>query len=224
MPKVLLVEDDADFLNRVQEWLSLEKFTVETTSDGSDALERLKTYEYDIIVLDWNLPGMSGVDILNCYRSFGGKTPVLMLTGRNTVSEKTTGLDAGADDYLTKPFDLLELSARLRALLRRPHIVQASVLSAGDIELDTVSRTLRVAGQSVTLLPLEYSLLEFFMRHPNQVFSHTALVDRVWKAESTATAEAVRTCVMALRKKIASPGRTSMIKTVHGTGYRFEAD
>lgn len=224
MPKVLIVEDDADFLSRLQEWLSLEKFIVESTGDGSDALDRLKTYQYDVIVLDWNLPGMSGVDVLDAFRKNGGKTPVLMLTGRNTVKEKTTGLDAGADDYLTKPFDLLELSARLRALLRRPHIVQSDVLKNGEIELDTVSRAVKVAGRSVTLLPLEYALLEFLMRHPNQVFSHTALVDRVWKAESTATSEAVRTLVMALRKKIASPGRTSVIKTVHGMGYRFEGE
>ncbi len=224
MPKVLIVEDDADFLSRLQEWLSLEKFIVESTCDGSDALDRLKTYQYDVIVLDWNLPGMSGVDVLDAFRKNGGKTPVLMLTGRNTVKEKTTGLDAGADDYLTKPFDLLELSARLRALLRRPHIVQSDVLKNGEIELDTVSRAVKVAGRSVTLLPLEYALLEFLMRHPNQVFSHTALVDRVWKAESTATSEAVRTLVMALRKKIASPGRTSVIKTVHGMGYRLEGE
>lgn len=223
MPKVLIVEDDPDFLSRLNDWLILEKFMVESTGDGSDALERLKSYEYDVIVLDWNLPGMSGVDVLNAYRSHGGKTPVLMLTGRNTIKEKTTGLDAGADDYLTKPFDLLELSARLRALLRRPHVVQAEVIEAAGIELNTVSRTAKVGGEPVTLLPLEYTLLEFLMRHPNQVFSHTALVDRVWKAESTATAEAVRTCVMALRKKISSPGRTSVIKTVHGMGYKFES-
>lgn len=164
---------------------------------------------------------MSGVELVQKFRASGGKTPILMLTGRNSVPEKTEGLDAGADDYLTKPFDLNELSARLRALLRRPPEVAATVLKAGDLVLDPTSHEVLLCDKPVSLLPLEFSLLEFFMRHPNHVFSHNALVERVWKSESNATAEAVRTCVMALRKKITEKGKQSMIRTVHGTGYKF---
>ncbi len=170
------------------------------------------------------MPFVSGVELIHQFRSSGGKTPILMLTGRNSVPEKTEGLDAGADDYLTKPFDLNELSARLRALLRRPPEVNANVLKSSDLVLNPSTREVTLGDSPINLLPLEYSLLEFFMRHPNHVFSHNALVERVWKSESNATAEAVRTCVMALRKKITIAGKQSMIRTVHGTGYKFASE
>jgi DNA-binding response OmpR family regulator len=219
--KILLVEDDSDFLDRIEEWLKHERYSVDAVADGKAALEKLTFYQYDAVVLDWNLPYVSGVELVQQFRASGGKTPILMLTGRNSVPEKTEGLDAGADDYLTKPFDLNELSARLRALLRRPQEVRANVLKASDLVLNPTTREVTLNDKPISLLPLEYSLLEFFMRHPNHVFSHNVLVERVWKSESNATAEAVRTCVMALRKKISTTGKQSMIRTVHGTGYKF---
>jgi DNA-binding response OmpR family regulator len=129
--------------------------------------------------------------------------------------------DAGADDYLTKPFELIELGARIRALLRRPPEVKSSMLVAGKVVLNTVSQEVVVDGKAVLLLPLEYSLLEFLLRNQNRVFSHSELVDKVWKSDSIATAEAVRTCVMTLRKKILVAGER--IKTIHGVGYKLEA-
>lgn len=222
MTKVLLAEDDPDILNNVSDWLKSEKYTVDAVKTGSDALEHLKFYEYDLIILDWNMPGVTGVNVCSQYRASGGKTPILMLTGRDKVLEKAEGLDAGADDYLTKPFDMIELSARLRALLRRPKNVQESLIRFGHVELNTVAREVTVDGKQVVLLPLEYALLEFFMRYPNQVFSHSALVERVWKSDSVATAESVRTYVMSLRKKITVSGQPSMIKTVHGLGYKLQ--
>lgn len=224
VPKALIVEDDADALDRLEQWLKHERYTVEGVKDGNEALDRLRLCKYDVIVLDWNLPHISGVELCKQFRSLGGVTPILMLTGRSAVNEKATGLDAGADDYLTKPFDLVELSARLRALLRRSSVTpQNTVLSAGPVLLDCAAHSVTVDGKAISLLPLEFSLLEFLMRHPGQIFSHTALVDHVWKAESSATSEAVRTCVMTLRKKIAVAGQPSVIKTVHGVGYKLES-
>lgn len=224
MAKALIVEDDPDFLDRLEQWLKHERYTVEAVKTGGEALDRLRLCKYDVIVLDWNLPEVSGVELCKQFRALGGTTPILMLTGRNTTVEKATGLDAGADDYLTKPFDLMELSARLRALLRRSSLsTRENTLIAGAITLDTISHEVTVDGSSVSLLPLEYSLLEFLMRHPGQIFSHTALVDHVWKSESSATAEAVRTCVMTLRKKVSKAGAPSVIKTVHGVGYKLES-
>jgi len=221
--KVLVAEDNLDFLEQIVGWLKSEGYTVESVTTGTSALERLKFYEYDVVILDWNMPGMTGLEICTEFRENGGITPILMLTGRDTTRDKTQGLDAGADDYLTKPFDLLELSARLRSLQRRPKLVQGAVLRAGALELNTVAREATInSAQRIVLLPLEYALLEFLMRHPNEVFSHTVLVDRVWKSESNSTAEAVRTCVMSLRKKIAVDGVPSIIKTVHGLGYKLE--
>lgn len=219
---MLLAEDDPDILNNVSDWLRSEKYTVDAVKTGSDALEHLKFYQYDVIILDWNMPGITGVSVCSQYRASGGKTPILMLTGRDKVLEKAEGLDAGADDYLTKPFDVIELSARLRALLRRPKNVQENSIRFGQIQINTVAREVTVADKPVVLLPLEYALLEFLMRYPNQVFSHSALVERVWKSDSVATAESVRTYVMSLRKKIAVPGQPSIIKTVHGLGYKLQ--
>lgn len=222
MSKLLLVEDDADFLDRLEEYLKTERYTVDSATTGTDGLEKLRFYQYDLVVLDWNLPGISGVDLLKQFRDMGGVTPVLMLTGRDQIADKTIGLDSGADDYLTKPFSLLELSARIRALLRRPQNVQKNTLSAGALELDTISREVFVSGKKIELLPLEYGVLEFLLRHPNQVFSHSQLVERVWKSESNATAEAVRTLITALRKKISVNDKGSIIKTVHGLGYKLD--
>lgn len=223
MSKLLLVEDDADFLNRLEEYLKSQRYTVDSAVTGDDGLEKLKFFQYDVVILDWNLPGISGVDLLKEFRSMGGKTPVLMLTGRDQVTDKALGLDSGADDYLTKPFSLLELAARIRALLRRPQSLPQTSLVAGDIELDTVSRSVFIDGKKVELLPLEFGVLEFLMRHPNRVVSHNELVARVWKSDSNATAEAVRTLMVALRKKIGSSGKQSSIKTVHGLGYKLDS-
>jgi len=220
--KVLVAEDDPDILSNVLDFLKSEKYTVDSVKTGSDALEHLKFYEYDVVILDWNMPGITGVNVCAQYRAAGGKTPILMLTGRDKVVEKAEGLDAGADDYLTKPFDMIELSARLRALLRRPKNVQENLLKFGPVAMNTVAREVTVSGNAIVLLPLEYALLEFLMRYPNQVFSHSVLVERVWKSESIATAESVRTCVMSLRKKITVPGQPSIVKTVHGLGYKLQ--
>lgn len=219
MAKVLIVEDDKQLSALVVDWLTGEKYTTEAVFKGTDGLERLKFYKYDVVILDWDLPGLSGVEVCRQFRDEGGTTPILMLTGKKEITEKAEGLDSGADDYLTKPFDVIELSARLRALLRRTNNVTKTVLTAGNLTLDPTSRKVTVCGNEVDLQPKEYSLLEFLLRHPNQPFNAEAIMDRVWTASSDAAPDTVRLHVMRLRNKIDEEGKESIIRTIHRVGY-----
>lgn len=219
MAKILLVEDDKDLVGMVRSMLQAEHHTVEALSDGREAAQHLRIYPYDIIVLDWELPGATGIEILKQFRSGGGKTPIIMLTGRDKIDDKELGLEVGADDYLTKPFAMRELSARIKALLRRSPQVTENILAAGDIELDPAKYRVTRKGNPVQLLPKEFAVLEFLLRHPNQVFTADALLERVWKSDSEATAEALRTTMKRLRKKIENEDGAQLIRTVHGVGY-----
>lgn len=224
MAKILIVEDDLGLSKMIRDWLVFEKHQVEEVADGTEALERLRFYEYDLVILDWMLPGTSGVQILREFRNSRGSTPVLMLTGKDAVVDKETGLDAGADDYLTKPFHMKELSARTRALLRRPRDIVTDAIKIGDLVLDRGKHKILKNNVEVKLLPKEFALVDFFMRHPNQVFSVDALLNRVWESESDATADAVTTCIKRIRKKLDSEGKPSIIRTVHGVGYRMDTE
>ncbi len=219
MAKVLIVEDDKQLSALIVDWLNGEKYATEAVYKGTDGLERLQFYKYDVVILDWDLPGMAGVEVCQRFRDEGGTTPILMLTGKKEITEKAEGLDSGADDYLTKPFDVVELSARLRALLRRSGSVNKTVLTAGNLSLDPVSRKVTLNEKEVDLQPKEYSLLEFLMRHPNQPFNAEAIMDRVWTASSDAAPDTVRLHVMRLRNKIDEEGRESIIRTIHRVGY-----
>ena len=222
MAKILVIEDDLGLSRMVKDWLTFEHHMVETADNGKDGLEKLQYYQYDVIVLDWELPEMTGIEICRQFRSAGGKTPVLMLTGKGTIVDKETGFDAGADDYLTKPFHMKELSVRLRALLRRVGgNLTGDELRYRDIVIEPANHRATRTGKDLQLLPKEFALLEFLMRHPSQVFSAEALLSRVWSSDSDATIDAVSTCVKRLRKKVDVEGETSVIKTVHGVGYRL---
>ena len=223
MAKILIIEDEPDLSDPVRAYLEHEHHLVEVVSDGQEALERLRFYKYDVIVLDWILPGMSGLDVCKAFRAAGGITPILMLTSRKQTQEKIAGLDAGADDYLTKPFDIPEVSARVRALLRRPTHVNATTLTARNVIMQPGSFKVTRDGSDVQLLPKEFALLEFFMRHPGQVFSAEALLDRVWSSESEASPETIRTYIKRLRQKVDTDGQPSLISTVHGVGYKLDA-
>jgi DNA-binding response OmpR family regulator len=188
---------------------------------GGEGRDRLLYYEYDLVILDWELPQLSGVEILKEMRSRGGSIPVLMLTGRSALNEKELGLDSGADDYLTKPFAMKELLARIRALLRRLPGYSGTQLAAGDLVLDTALHKLTRHGEEIKLLPKELSLLEFFMRHKGQVFTAEAVLNRVWSSESEASPDSFRTCLKRLRQKIDRDGSESVIEYVHGLGYRM---
>ena len=218
MAKVLIVEDDLDLAHTVERYLKGQGFSVDMVHDGAEVSSYLISYPYDLILLDWQLPGMAGVDILRELRSRGLTTPVIMATGMNRIDDKERGLEIGADDYITKPYDMRELLARLRALLRRSQgQVASSGLMVGHIALDAKSRRATVSGASVDLLPKEFQLLHFLLLHPDQVFSPDALLDRVWPSESDATAEAIRSTYKRLRKKVDPDGL--VLKTVYGVGY-----
>jgi DNA-binding response OmpR family regulator len=223
MAKILIVEDDDDFATTLIDGLTLERHTVERASTGTEGAEILRVAEYDVIVLDWNLPGMDGIDVLKSFRAGGGKTPVLMLTGKGAISDKAQGLDTGADDYLTKPFDMRELVARVRALLRRREVVSTNTLQVRDIVLDPVKHRVTKGGESVHILPRDFALLEFFMRHPDEVFPADTLLARVWQFESEASAEGLRAAIRRIRKALDGDEdlSKSIIENISRVGYRL---
>ncbi|HEY9789419.1 MAG TPA: response regulator transcription factor [Candidatus Obscuribacterales bacterium] len=223
MSKILIVEDEEDLAVQVCDWLTREHHTVEHVANGTEAVDHLAVSKYDVIILDWLLPGLDGIQVCRKYRSMGGKTPILMLTAKSTVEDKEIGLDSGADDYLAKPFHLKELSARVRALVRRTSTSSTTILEAGSIVLDPVARTVTKNGAAIHLERKEFNLLEFLMRNANKTFSAEALLDRVWESGSLASPDAIRTYIKSLRKKIDNPGEQSMITTVHGVGYKLES-
>lgn len=222
MAKILVVEDDAQLAEVVSQTLSFENHTVECASDGKEGLHLMQVYDYDLVILDWNLPEMQGIEVCTKYRAAGGEALILMLTGNAQVSEKEAGLDAGADDYLTKPFNTKELHARIRALLRRAGTKLASnVLKVRDITLDPTTYRVTRGEAEIRLVPKEFALLEFLMRHPNRVYSPEALLSHVWRAEEETSSDIIRTHIKNLRKKLDVSDGPSMIETVHGVGYKI---
>ncbi len=222
MPKVLLVDDDSRLRMNISDWLEHQRFDVEEAKDGMEAKEKLSTYSYDLVVLDWNLPDTEGIEICRWFRNRGGTTPILMLTGKDLITDKVDSFDAGVDDYLTKPFELLELTARLNALLRRGGLVAPSrVLSQGGLIIDPVAHSAKVDGKEVQLTPKEFDILEFLLRHPDQVFSADALLDRLWKSDAEVSPDTVRVYIKRLREKLDKHGRGGLLKNVHGVGYKL---
>jgi len=223
MAKLLIVEDNLPLAANVRQWMELEGHTLDTAATGTEALDRLHAFEYDAIILDWDLPEVSGLEVLRQYRDRSGNSPVLMLTGKNAVDEKALALDAGADDYLTKPFHPKELEARMRALLRRPAQVKGKSLSVRNIALDLNTLKVTRDGQEVVLQRLEFALLAFFLNHPQEVFSTEALLRRVWDSDADVSIDAIYQCIKKIRKKLDTPGQSSILRTVHGVGYRLDA-
>ncbi len=221
MAKILLVEDDLLSSKLVKDWLERQRYQIETAFDGEQAILFLKSYVYDLVILDWELPKQSGLEVLKQFRDRGSDTPVLFLTGLSATSNKESGLDTGADDYLCKPVDLKELSARVRALLRRSQSRPSNELRCGDLTLDRNAGTITKGDKPLSLTPIEFALLEFFMTHANQLLSNDYLLDHVWKSDTAFTGTAVRTSVVRLRRKIDDEGKPSKIENVHGFGYRF---
>ena len=223
MSKILVVEDDLAVGTTLCDLLEMEKFVVESVSTGTEGMARIQLYSYDLLILDWGLPGITGLQICEKYRKDGGKAPILFLTGRDDVADKKTGLDTGADDYLTKPFNPKELIARVRALLRRFPAQENKELKYGGLSLCPSTFKLQIAGKDVELLAREFSLLEFLMKQPDEVFSAEVLIERVWPANSDGTPQALRTCIKRLRKKIEIEGSGCAIASVYGVGYKLQA-
>jgi len=222
MAKILLVEDEIDLAELVGNWLRKEQHIVEIATHGDDALLRLRINRYDLLMLDVMLPGTNGFDICQQFRRSLGQTPVMILTAKNSARDKALGLDLGADDYVTKPFDLLELAARVRALLRRG-VSAGDRYSIGDVVVELGKRRVLKSGVEVKLLPQEYRLLEFFVRHSQHFFSPEELLQSVWESDTNAMVDTVRGHIQRLRKKLDSKGSESIIATVYGLGYKVEA-
>lgn len=221
MAKILIVEDDVSFGQGLVDWLEFEKNEVTWRTDGVAGLEELKGgHDFDIIILDIEMPKMNGLEVCKRYRDGGGTTPILMLTGKNALTDKVNGLDCGADDYLTKPFHPRELSARLKAVARRPSGMLPTILSAGNISLNTQSCQVLKEGQEVKLQRMEYAVLEFLMKNAGKVYSPNDLLNAVWTAESDRSPETIRTCIKKIRDKIDVAGKESVIQNVHGVGYK----
>ena len=224
MAKILLIEDDSRLVKSLVDWLETDGHIVETVGDGKDAIQMLEAYSFDLIVLDWALPGVSGVDVLKSFREHGGITPVIFLTGQRDLHSKKSGLDSGADDYLTKPFEVEELSARIRSLLRRPAGLLPTTLTSGNVTIDPSAKSVTVDGASVKLGKLEFSILELLMRHPNKCFSAEDLMKQVWPSDTESSEDAVRSCVRALRRKLAPDGGDCIVKNIAGVGYIINSE
>ena len=218
--RVLVVEDEDEIADFLVRGLREEGFTVERSADGIDGWHRLSTESWDVILLDWWLPGADGLTLLERFRQAGGVTTVLFLTARDAVSDRVRGLNSGADDYLCKPFAFEELLARVRALVRRPDRRAATVLTHADIAIDLATQQVQRAGRRLDLTAREYTLLVLFARHPGEVLSRTRIYEQVWDERYDGLSNTLEVHVMELRKKLEAHG-PRLIRTVRGRGYVF---
>lgn len=223
--KVLLVEDDLHTASNIKEFLTNHNFLVDTADNGRAGLELAEVFPYDLILLDIMLPGLDGLNVCRQLRDRGDSTPILILTGKDSSKDCASGLEAGADDYLTKPFAWSELLARLHALLRRGQDFSGQVLTWGDLRLDIFSHNVAWGGKLLHLTPKEYGLLELFLRNPQRIFSRQAILDRVWDLDKIPGEEAVTTQIKGLRQKLKAAGiEGEAIETVYGFGYRLKKE
>src|SRR5678815_3204609 len=215
--RILVVEDDLKVASFIQSGLQQEGHAVDVLYDGTDAGQQACAVDYDAVVLDLMLPGRSGFQVLRDIRARKAELPVMILTAKDSIDERVTGLDGGADDYMGKPFALAELSARLRALLRRGRPSE-SRLQLADLEMDTIRRTVRRAGQTIELKPKEYALLEFLMRHSDRPVTRSLIIEHVWDIHFDSVSNVVEVHINALRNKI-DRGMMPLIHTIRGVGY-----
>lgn len=219
--RVLVVEDDARTAHMLQRGLTEDGYSVDVTADGRDALWRASEIDYDAIVLDLMLPGADGLEMCRELRAAGRWAPVLMVTARSAVDDRIRGLDAGADDYLAKPFSFAELSARLRALVRRTAPARPPVLTAGELRLDPATRRAWRGDTELDLSAKEFALLELFLRRADEVLSRTVIREHVWDFASDAVSNVVDQYVAALRRKVDRPFGVEQLETIRGVGYRL---
>jgi DNA-binding response OmpR family regulator len=224
--RILLVEDESDLGTAIQKQLQREKYVVDWVQDGQDAWDLLAhpTAQYSVAILDWMLPGLSGIEVCQRLRAQKNALPVLMLTARDLIEDRVRGLDAGADDYLVKPFGMVELLARLRALQRRTPQMTATQLEVGSFILDYQRFSLSLvsmAVQPVALTAKKFQLLEYFLKHPNQILSRDQIYDQLWALDTDTISNVVAAQVRLLRRKLAELGCEQHLETLYGLGYRF---
>jgi heavy metal response regulator len=219
--RILVVEDEPHIADFVSRGLTESGYSVDVAGDGLEAVAWPSVADFDVIVLDVMLPGMNGVDVCRTLRRQGVATPILMLTARDAVEDRVLGLDSGADDYLVKPFAFAELLARIRALSRREPALLGTELTVDDLVLETTTRQVTRAGKPVELTAKEFALLEYLMRHPDQVLSRTVIAEHVWNYDFENATNVIDVHVKNLRKKIDHGFDRKLIHTVRGTGYRI---
>jgi two-component system response regulator MprA len=219
MATVLIVDDDNRLLKMLQRTLVYEGFEIRTAADGQQALQVVDTQHPDVIVLDWMMPELDGMGVLEALRAAGDETPVLMLTARDAVESRVEGLERGADDYLVKPFASAELVARVRALLRRSGASTQEALSFVDVQLDPLSREARRGERRFALTPTEFELLRLFLRHPEQVLGREQILARVWGHDFAGDDNVIEVYVGYLRRKMEADGEARLIQTIRGVGY-----
>ena len=222
--RILVVEDDGKAARFLKQGLEEEGHTVDVAEDGESGARHGHASPYDLIVLDVQLPGLNGLELARDLRRSGVDTPILMLTARDATQDVVRGLDAGADDYLTKPFAFDELLARVRALTRRQTGGSTSVLRYDDLEMDRLRRTVRRRGRPVELSPREFRLLEFLLLHPEQVVARTRLLQAVWDMDFDPETNVVEAHISNLRRKLEDGGRPRLVQTVRGAGYSLRSE
>ena len=219
--RILIAEDDAPFAEVLRQRLVQEQFVVQLASDGIEAQRLAANQAFDLVILDLDLPGTAGLDVLRNIRSRKPDLPVMVVTGSSQVEERVRGLDAGADDYVGKPFVFAELAARIRAVLRRGNRPANAVLAVADLAVDRVNHTVQRAGHNIELSPKEFALLEYLMRHAGQPVTRTAIVEQVWKLNFDTMTNVVDVYINYLRRKVDTGYDHALIRTVRGVGYQI---
>lgn len=222
--RILIIEDEHKIAHALKKALQQENYAVDVSYDGDDGYAMATTEPYDLAIIDRMIPGeYDGIGIIKAMREEKIHTPVLILTAKGTIADRTTGLDAGADDYLVKPFALDELLARVRALLRRPVEVQQTILTAGDLSLNTVTCEVKRAGKDIHLTGKEFALLEFLLRNQSRPSDKDTIISHVWDYNADVLPNTVEVYVKYLRQKIDDPFKKPLLQTIRGFGYKIEA-
>ncbi|NEO30867.1 MAG: response regulator transcription factor [Symploca sp. SIO3C6] len=221
--RILLVEDDVQLSEALEEALTDQRYVLDVVNDGEAGWGQVKVVDYDLVMLDVMLPKLNGISLCQRLRSHGYSTPILLITARDTSTDKVNGLDAGADDYVVKPVDLPELLARIRALLRRGNTSSPPILQWGSLKLDPSSYEVSYRDQPLRLTPKEYSLLELFLRNGRRVLSRSMIIDHVWSFEAPPSPDTVKAHIKSLRQKLKAVGTPDdVIETIHSIGYRLK--